>query len=111
MITLDNEKSFKELSNLLSYSKKNNVPVACLIKKNTFTKNKKYFVEKINIYGNNVTREQVLRDQFIVDEGDAFNKILHNKSINTLKSLNIFKSVSMSPEGSKDLPIVIVLVL
>ena len=58
----------------------------------------KFYVERINIYGNNVTREQVLRDQFIVDEGDAFNKILHNKSINTLKSLNIFKSVSSEVE-------------
>ena len=29
-----------------------------------------------------------------IDEGDPFNKILQNKSVNNLKSLNFFKSVS-----------------
>ena len=29
----------------------------------------KYLVEKINIYGNNVTRENVIRNQLEVDEG------------------------------------------
>ena len=29
----------------------------------------------------------------IVDEGDAFNEILHNKSINALKGMGIFKKV------------------
>ena len=36
----------------------------------------KYYVEKINIYGNNVTREEVIRNNLIVDEGDAFNELL-----------------------------------
>jgi len=54
----------------------------------------KSYVEKINIFGNNITRENVIRDNLIVDEGDAFNLILHNKSINELKSLNFFKKVS-----------------
>ena len=43
---INDEKSLKKLSNLINYSKKNNVPVACLIKKNTFIKNKKYFIDK-----------------------------------------------------------------
>ncbi len=51
------------------------------------------FVEKINIYGNNVTRENVIRNQFVIDEGDPFNEILANKTINNLKSLNFFKNV------------------
>ena len=55
---------------------------------------KKFYVEKVNIFGNNITREKVIRDVLIVDEGDAFNEILHNKSLNTLKGKNIFKSVS-----------------
>ena len=38
---LDNEKKFGLLNRLLKYSKKKNVPVACLIKKNTFVKDKK----------------------------------------------------------------------
>ncbi len=55
---------------------------------------KQYYVEKINILGNNVTRENVIRNQLEIDEGDPFNEILANKSINNLKSLNFFKSVN-----------------
>jgi len=54
----------------------------------------KMYVEKINIFGNNITREEVIRNNLIVDEGDAFNSLLHKKSINTLKSLNYFRDVS-----------------
>ena len=54
----------------------------------------KIFVEKINIYGNNVTRESVIRNQFEIDEGDPYNEILANKSVNNIKNLNFFKSVS-----------------
>ena len=54
----------------------------------------KMYVEKINIFGNNITREEVIRNNLIVDEGDAFNSLLHKKSINTLKSLNYFRNVS-----------------
>ena len=61
----------------------------------------KYYVEKINIYGNNVTQENVIRNQLELDEGDPFNEILLNKSINNLKSLNFFKKVDKSvKEGS-----------
>ena len=61
----------------------------------------KVYIEKINLIGNNITRENVIRDQLIVDEGDAFNKILHNKSINNLKGLRFFKSVNSEVlEGS-----------
>ena len=53
----------------------------------------KQYVERINITGNNITREDVLRNKLILDEGDAFNKILHAKSINELKALNFFSTV------------------
>ena len=53
----------------------------------------KFYVEKINIYGNSFTLEEVIRNDFIVDEGDPFNTILFNKSINKIKSRNIFASV------------------
>ena len=36
----------------------------------------KFYVEKINIFGNNVTQEQVIRNNFIVDEGDALSCFL-----------------------------------
>ena len=61
----------------------------------------KKYVERINILGNNITMESVIRKALIVDEGDAYNKILHNKSINALKSKNIFSSVKSNvKEGS-----------
>ena len=53
----------------------------------------KYFVNRINIFGNNITRENVIRNQLEIDEGDPYNEILNNKSINNLNSLNFFKSV------------------
>ena len=51
----------------------------------------KYFVKKINIFGNNVTQENVIRNQFEIDEGDPFNEILKKKSINSIKSLGFLK--------------------
>ena len=54
---------------------------------------KKKYVSKIDILGNNLTSEEFIRDNLIVDEGDPFNKILFNKSINNLRSKGIFKSV------------------
>ena len=53
----------------------------------------KQYLSKINIFGNNITEEKVLRDNLEVDEGDPFNKLLLAKSVNNLKSLNIFAKV------------------
>ena len=53
----------------------------------------KFYVEKINIYGNNITQENVLRNVLSTDEGDAFNELLHKRTINNLKALNFFKDV------------------
>ncbi len=53
----------------------------------------KFFIERINIFGNNVTRETVIRNQIIIDEGDPFNEILYTKSINNIKALNFFENV------------------
>ena len=52
-----------------------------------------YFVDRINIFGNNVTRENVIRNQLEIDEGDPFNEILHTRSINNIRSLNFFRNV------------------
>jgi outer membrane protein insertion porin family len=56
-------------------------------------KGETFFIEKINIFGNNITRESVIRNQLEIDEGDPYNEILANKSENNLKNLNFFKSV------------------
>ena len=62
----------------------------------------KFFVEKINIFGNNVTRENVIRNQFELDEGDPFSEILTKKSQNNIRSLNFFKNVKTSVINGKD---------
>ena len=54
----------------------------------------KSYVDKINIFGNFITEEKVIRNSLIVDEGDPFNQILFDKSIRNIKSKGIFKSVS-----------------
>jgi outer membrane protein insertion porin family len=53
----------------------------------------KFYVEKINIFGNNITREEVIRNNLLVDEGDAFNELLQTKTLNNLKALNFFSKV------------------
>ena len=53
----------------------------------------KSYISKINILGNNVTEETVIRNQISIDEGDPFNEILYTKSINNIKSLNFFRDV------------------
>ena len=57
------------------------------------SESEKSFIKKINILGNNITRENVIRNQFEIDEGDFYNDILYNKTLNNLKSLNFFKNV------------------
>ena len=63
---------------------------------------KKLYVNKINILGNNITSEEFIRNQLLVDEGDPFNQLLHNKSINTLKSKGIFGSVESKVYDSEE---------
>ena len=53
----------------------------------------KFYVEKINIFGNNITREEVIRNNLLVDEGDAFNELLQTKTLNNLRSLNFFSKI------------------
>jgi outer membrane protein insertion porin family len=57
-------------------------------------KGKTFLIEKINILGNNVTRESVIRNQLEIDEGDPYNEILAKKSENNIQNLNFFKSVN-----------------
>ena len=53
----------------------------------------KLYVEQVNIFGNNITEENIVRNQLEVDEGDPFNELLQAKSLNNVRALNIFKSV------------------
>ncbi len=51
-------------------------------------------VERINITGNNVTNEDVIRGELILDEGDPFVNLSLKKSIAKIKARNIFNDVS-----------------
>ena len=61
-----------------------------------------FFIERINIFGNNVTRESVIRNQLEIDEGDPYNEILAKKSVNNIKNLNFFKSVRTDVVNGKN---------
>ena len=50
-------------------------------------------VERINILGNSITDENVIRSELILDEGDPFSKLNLEKSISEIKARKIFKSV------------------
>ena len=62
----------------------------------------KFFVERINIYGNNITSEKVIRNKLLLDEGDPFNELLANKSFNEIKALRLFKNVNTDIETSRE---------
>ena len=53
----------------------------------------KFTIERINIIGNSVTNDAVIRGELIVDEGDPYSALLVNKSINKLKARRIFGSI------------------
>jgi outer membrane protein insertion porin family len=54
------------------------------------------YVERIEIHGNTRTRGYVIRREFDIAEGDAYNKALIDRAERRLKNLNYFKSVKMS---------------
>ena len=51
-------------------------------------------IERINVAGNTITNDAVVRSSLLVDEGDPFSKVRLEKSISNLKSLNIFNKVA-----------------
>lgn len=64
---------------------------------------KKDLVEKINITGNNVTNEDVIRGELIIDEGDPYINLQLEKSIAKIRARGIFKKVSYNvQDGSKN---------
>ncbi len=68
----------------------------------------KLLVERINVIGNTVTNEDVIRSELILDEGDPFTKLNLDKSISNIRARNIFKNVNYEiKEGTKkDLKII-----
>ncbi len=73
-----------------------------LIRFNIFESDKT-IIERINVRGNSVTNENVIRGELLVDEGDPLTKISVDKSVSKLKSRNIFRDVNYKVEdGSQD---------
>ena len=68
----------------------------------TVTESEKFYVERINIFGNNITHENLIRSKLEIDEGDPYNELLNAKSINNLKAANLFKKVESSITKGKD---------
>ena len=71
------------------------------IKINVF-EGKKLLVEKINILGNQVTNESVIRSELLLDEGDPFSALKLDKTIAKLKARNLFGSVKPSIKTGSD---------
>ena len=67
------------------------------------------YIERINIVGNFRTQDDVIRRQFRLAEGDAFNRLLVETSRKRLRALGFFKSVEIETEiGSAPDRVVIV---
>jgi len=67
----------------------------------------KFTIERINIVGNSVTNDSVIRGELVVDEGDPYSALLVNKSINKLKARGIFGNVekTITDGSSPDLKV------
>jgi outer membrane protein insertion porin family len=60
----------------------------------------KSLVNKINIGGNTITEEKVIRDNLIISEGDQLNSTKIKKSIDNVKSKQLFSKVDYKIEDS-----------
>jgi outer membrane protein insertion porin family len=68
------------------------------------------YIERINLRGNTRTRDYVIRREFDLSEGDAYNRALVDRAERRLKNLDYFKSVKITtePGSSSDRVILIV---
>ncbi|NOJ49513.1 outer membrane protein assembly factor BamA [Bradyrhizobium archetypum] len=68
------------------------------------------YIERINIRGNTRTRDYVIRREFDLSEGDAYNRALVDRAERRLKNLDFFKTVKIvtEPGSSTDRVILIV---
>ena len=63
------------------------------------------YVERIDINGNTITRDKVIRREFRVNEGDAFNAIKIKRSQDRIQSLGFFQEkleIKQTPGSSPD---------
>ncbi len=56
------------------------------------------YVERINVRGNTRTRDYVVRREFDIGEGDAYNQIFIDRAERRIKALGFFKNVRITTE-------------
>ena len=56
------------------------------------------YIERINVRGNTRTRDYVIRREFDISEGDAYNRALVDRAERRLKNLDFFKEVKITTE-------------
>ncbi len=56
------------------------------------------YVERINVRGNTRTQDRVIRREFDMAEGDAYNRVLVDRAERRLKNLGFFKEVKITTE-------------
>src|SRR6202048_4124647 len=68
------------------------------------------YIERIDVRGNTRTRDYVIRREFDISEGDAYNRALVDRAERRLKNLDFFKNVKIStePGSSSDRVILVV---
>ncbi len=62
------------------------------------TEGPRVYVERINITGNSRTLDKVVRRQMRMSEGDAFNKVLLDKSEKNIRALQYFSRVNVTQD-------------
>ena len=62
---------------------------------------KKVLINKINIQGNTITEEKVIRDSLVLAEGDYLNSIKAKRSIDNVKARQLFSKVDYKIEDSE----------
>jgi outer membrane protein insertion porin family len=68
------------------------------------------YVERIDVRGNARTRDYVIRREFDIAEGDAFNRVLVDRAERRLRNLGYFSDVRITTEPGSDLDRVVVVV-
>src|SRR3569833_2347234 len=68
------------------------------------------YIERINLRGNTRTRDYVIRREFDISEGDAYNRALVDRAERRLKNLDFFKTVKITTEPGSSSDRVILLV-
>jgi outer membrane protein insertion porin family len=103
------DKLNKQVSDLLESKRYNNFEINIQDIKNVDNKinvivqlneGQKSLVNKINIKGNSITDEKVIRDNLIISEGDQINSSKVKKSVDNIKSKQLFSKVDYKIEES-----------